>query len=49
MKTTSHALRLRQAVELLHRTDTRPMLMHTATGTNFTSCHVAAASTRAMP
>jgi hypothetical protein len=35
MKARNQALRLRQAVELLHRTDTRMMLMHTRDGDEF--------------
>jgi hypothetical protein len=35
MKTKKHVLRLRQAVELLHRADTRLMLMHTRDGQEF--------------
>lgn len=35
MRARNQALRLRQAVELLHRTDTRLMLMHTNAGDEF--------------
>jgi len=35
VKARNHALRLRQAVELLHRTDTRLMLMHGRDGDEF--------------
>lgn len=35
MKARNHALRLRQAIELLHRADTRLMLMHTRDGQEF--------------
>jgi hypothetical protein len=35
MKARKEALRLRQAVELLHRTDTRMMLMHGRDGDEF--------------
>ncbi|MEY9413742.1 hypothetical protein ABIF69_000184 [Bradyrhizobium japonicum] len=35
MKAKSHPLRLRQAVDLLHRRDTRLMLMHTHDGNEF--------------
>ena len=37
MKVRNQTLRFRQAVDLLHRTDTRLMLMHTTTAMNFTS------------
>jgi hypothetical protein len=35
MKAKSQALRFRQALELLHRTDTRLMLMHSRDGDEF--------------
>ena len=35
MKAKNHALRLRKAVDLLHRPDTRLMLMHTPDGEEF--------------
>ena len=35
MKVRNQTLRFRQAVELLHRTDTRLMLMHTNAGDEF--------------
>jgi len=35
MKTKNHVLRLRQAVELLHRADTRLMVMHSRDGDEF--------------
>jgi hypothetical protein len=35
MKARNHALRLRQAIELLHRTGTRMMLMHGRDGDEF--------------
>ena len=35
MKAKNQALRLRQAVDLLHRHDTRLMLMHTHDGNEF--------------
>ena len=47
MKARNHALRFRQAIELLHLTDTRLMLMHSRDGDEFTSCP-AAVLTRAM-
>jgi len=35
MKAKNHALRYPQAIELLHRTDTRLMQMHTRDGNEF--------------